>query len=155
MSLSELSELSSELPPAADYFGFLGGAPSPLLPQAVLVRVVVRCRRVSSVGPNDAHVVEGGTVPRRLACASRSALSLVFLLGVNVFFCFLIYRSKSSARSVTVTGIGVNSQSMGSVCSFGKLGIAADSAPLIPALSRLTFIIILNIARCRYSISRL
>ena len=34
-----------------------------------------------------------------------------------------------------MTGVGVNSQSMGSVCSFVILGIAAASASLIPAVS--------------------
>ena len=118
-SQSELSELSSGLPPAADYFGLLGGAAPPLPPLAVLVRVVDRCLLVFLVGPSAAPGVEGGTVHPRLVRASRSALSSGFSLGVNVFFPLLICRSRSIARSVTVTGVGVNSQSMGSVCSFG------------------------------------
>ena len=134
-SLSELSELSSGLPPAADFFGFFGGAPPPLPPLAVWVRVVDRCRSVFSVGPSAAPEVEGGTVPSRLARASQSALSSGFSLVVNLFFPLSICHSRSIARSVTVTGVGVNSLSIGSVCSFGILSIAAASAPSIPALS--------------------
>ena len=108
-SLSEVSELASGLPPAGDFVRFLGGTPPLLLPLAVLVRVVDRCRPVFSVGPNAASVVEGGTVPQCLALASRSALSSGFLLGVNVFFAFLVCHSRSIARSVIVTEFSVNS----------------------------------------------
>ena len=114
-SLSELLELSSGLSPAADYFGFLGGAPPPLPPLAVLVRVVDCCRPVFSVGLSAAPGMEGGTVPLRLAHTFQSALSSGCSLDVNVFFPFLICRTRSIVRSVTVTGVGVNSQSMGSV----------------------------------------
>ena len=108
-----------------------------------------------SLGPSVAPGVEGGAVPSCLANASRSALSSGFSLGVNVFFPFLICHSRSIARSVTVTGVGMNFQSMGSVCSFGILGIATASAPSMPVLSGMTFIVMLNIARCRYSIYKL
>ena len=73
------------------------------------MREVDRCRPVFSVGPSAASGVEGGTVPPRLACASPSALPSGFSLEVIVFFAFLICRSKSIARSVTVTAVGVNS----------------------------------------------
>ena len=154
-SLSELSELSSELPPAADFFGFLEGAPPPLPPLAVLVRVVDCCRPVFSVGPSAAPGVEGGTIPPRLARASRSALSSGSSLVVHFFVLFLIFCSKLIARSATITGFGVNSQSMRSVCSFGMLGTTVASAPSLPILSCMTFMVMLNMARCRYSISRL
>ena len=42
------------LPPAADFLGFLLGAPPPLPPLAVLVRVVDHCRSVFLVGPSAA-----------------------------------------------------------------------------------------------------
>ena len=102
-------ELSSGLPPTTDFFGFLGGEPPPLAPPAVLVRVVDRCRPVFSVGPSATPGVGGGAVPPRLAHASWSALSSGFSLSVNVFFPFLICCSRSIARSVTMTGIGMNS----------------------------------------------
>ena len=79
-SLSELLELSSGLPPAADFFSFLGGAPPPLPPLTVLIRVVDRYRPVFSVGPSAASGMEGGTVLTHLACASRSAVSSGSLL---------------------------------------------------------------------------
>ena len=70
--------------------------------------MVDRCRPEFSLGPSVSLGVEGGAVPLRLVCASHSALSSGFSLGVNVFFPFLICHSRSIARSITVTGVGMN-----------------------------------------------
>ena len=108
-SLSALSELSPGLPADADFFGFLGGAPRPPPLLAILVKVVDHCRPVSSVVPSAASGVGGGTVPPCLACASRSPLSSRSLLGINFCFPFVVWRFRSSARSITTTSPGVNS----------------------------------------------
>ena len=92
-------------------------------------------------------VVGGGAVPPCLAHRSRSALSSRFSFSINFFLPFLIFYSRSIARSATMTGLDVNSQSIRSVCSFGILGTSAASAPSIPVLSCMTFIVMLNIAR--------
>ena len=133
--LSKLSELSSGLPPAIDFFGFLGGVLLPLPPLAVLARLVDRYRPVFSVGPSTAPRVGDGAVPQCLTHASWSALSLGSSLRVNFFFPFLIWRSRSIARFATTTRVCVNFQSMGSAYSFGILGIAIASASSIPVLS--------------------
>ena len=117
--------------------------------------MVDHCRPVFSVGPSAASGVQGGTVSPRLARVSQSALSSGSPLAVNFFLRVLIFGSKSIGRSATITGFGVNSQYMGSVCSFGMLGKTVAIAPSIPVLSCMTFIVILNMVCCRYSISRL
>ena len=120
--LSQFSELSSGLPPAADFFGFLGDAPPPLPPLAVLVRVVDHCGPVFSVGPSAAPGLEGGTVPPRLARASRSALSSRSSLDVNFFLPCLIFCSKSIARCATITGFGCKCLMHGVCLLFRDIG---------------------------------
>ena len=85
-------------------------------------------------------------MPPRLARASRSALSSLFSLVVYFFLPFWIFYSRSIARSVTITGFGINIQSLVYICAFGTLGTSAASVPSIPVLSYMTLIVILNIA---------